>query len=341
MIAADAAQANPAKAQDDFMPHVQLAPFVVQGRQLTISIHARSNRDRRYAEAFAEDVAKVVYEGVTPETGKGLVIIGKKGEPHPITVFRQFLELAEAGKLDPTVAARAGELTVALDNWEDTIEHGGSSEGGVKVNPKAENDPEFERIVTALPLPLEGIGAKLYQLAWREEFEARRVEARLCALRASDLEGNLFVRFDWVFYLPPRGAFERAINDIVADALKEEQVGFFTRTLVKGVMLTVKGEIRQTVEAMRRGIMFATVVKACTEFRGEQVSTLTKAYIDELLPEHGGSRGSGPEHERAVRAVQNQVQVLRQAAAATRVAGAPQPRRPRRARNSPAAPASS
>src|SRR5688572_3140445 len=90
------AASKPAKSgrADDFMPYVQLEPFVVNGKQLAISIHARSEKDRRYAADFAEEVVKVVYEGgVTSETGKGLVIIGKKGEPHPIFVFRKFQAL--------------------------------------------------------------------------------------------------------------------------------------------------------------------------------------------------------------------------------------------------------
>src|SRR6478736_1885330 len=60
---------------DKFMPSVELAPFKVNGKQLAISIHARSRSDRSYAEGFAEEVVKVVFESVTPDTGKGLVII--------------------------------------------------------------------------------------------------------------------------------------------------------------------------------------------------------------------------------------------------------------------------
>src|SRR5947209_794529 len=76
---------------DRFMPSVELAPFKVNGRQLAISIHARTRGDRSYAEGFAEEVVKVVCESVVSDTGKGLVIIGKKGEPHPVVVLRQFL----------------------------------------------------------------------------------------------------------------------------------------------------------------------------------------------------------------------------------------------------------
>ena len=86
--AAESTATARSKGPDDFMPYVQLAPFKVNGRQLAVSIYARSKRDRRYAEDFAEEVMKVVYESVTESTGKGLVIIGRKGEPHPVFVFR-------------------------------------------------------------------------------------------------------------------------------------------------------------------------------------------------------------------------------------------------------------
>jgi len=289
------------KDADKFMPFVELAPFVVQGKQLAISIYARSKGDRRYAEAFAEEVVKVVYEGVNPETGKGLVIIGKKGEPHPVFVFRKFLALAKDGKLDPAVAARGPELFTMLDHWKQTV---GEGEAG-GTNGQPEVDVQFEKIVTALPLPLEGIGAKLYQLAWAEDFDDARVEAKLRSLRAPDLEGNLFAHFDWVFYLPPRGVFESAIDGIIADALKEENAGFFERTVVKSAMLVVKPSIRKMIEGMRRSVMFSAVVQARAPFAPDEVAVLTGAYMDALLNEHKDESGS--EHERAVRAVRAKV----------------------------------
>ena len=304
--AAGAADTKPAKSgkdTDKFMPFVELAPFVVNGKQLAISIHARSKGDRRYAEGFSEEVVRVVYEGVTQETGKGLVIIGKKGEPHPVFVFRKFLKLAEEGKLDPAVAARGPELFSMLDHWENAINTEKHDDAGAEQDV----DMEFEQILTALPLPLEGIGAKLYQLAWAENFDDKKVEAKFKALHVADLEGNMFARFDWVFYLPPRGAFEQAIDDIVAGALKEEKVGFFTRAMIKGAMMMVKPFIRKAIEAMRRGVLFSTVVQARADLNPEEVSELTSAYVDVMMPDHEDKKSAkdttGSEHDRAVRAV--------------------------------------
>lgn len=286
---------------DDFMPNVELAPFKVNGKQLAISIHARSKRDRRYAEDFAGEVVKVVYEAVTESTGKGLVIIGQKGEPHPVFVFRKFLALAQAGKLDPTVAARGPELFAWLDHWQTSVGDGESAD----ADDKREVDLDFEKIITALPLPLEGIGAKLYQLAWAEGFDEAKVEARLRALRVADLEGNLFAHFDWVFYLPPRGVFEQVIDGIIADALQEEKAGIFVRTVVKGALLVAKPSIRRAIEGMRRGVMFTTVVRARTDLGEEEVSAMMEAYREVLMLDH--KDGPGSEHDRAVRAVRAQI----------------------------------
>lgn len=292
--------------QDDFMPYVELAPFVVNGEKLSVYVHARTKRDRRYAEDLAGEVVKVVSEAVTPETGRGLVIIGRKGEPHPVFVFRRFLALAEAGKLDPAVAARAPELSVMLNHWQEGIGDGKT----IHVEADGdEDDLEFEKIVTALPLPLEGVGAKLYQLAWGEGFDDAKVEARLRALHPGDLDGNRFARFDWVFYLPPRGALEEAIDDLIADALKKEQMGFFERTAVKGVMLFVKPMIRKAIEGVREGVMFETVVQARTPYSRGDVATLTGAYLGILMPDQK-DRPPGTEHDRAVKAVREQARQL-------------------------------
>ena len=311
--AAESTTTPPGKGGDDFMPYVQLAPFKVNGQQLAVSIYARSKRDRRYAEDFAEEVMKVVYEAVTESTGKGLVIIGRKGEPHPVFVFRKFLALADAGKLDPAVAARGPELFTMLDHWKHTVDDGKAAD----PDDKGDVDLDFDKIITALPLPLEGIGAKLYQLAWAEGFDEAKVEARLRALHPADLEGSMFAHFDWVCYLPPRGAFESVLDGIIADALKKEEMGFIARTAVKGALLIVKPIIRRAIEGMRHGVMFSAVVQARTTFSKEEVSELMEAYIDDSLPDH--EKGPGTEHERTVRAVRARITAItaqHQAAAA-------------------------
>ena len=287
------------------MPLVKLAPFVVKGQSLAISIYARTNSDRRYGEKFAGEVVKVICETGPESTGRGLVIIGAKGEPHPILVFRKFLALAKDGKLDPALAARAPELAKMMNRWERVLNEDKSGDGDM--------DLDYDRIVTALPLPLEGIGAKLYQLAWEEKFDDAKVEAKLRALSPDDLERrDLFRHFNWVFYLPPKGAFDKVLDDIIAQALKQEDIGFFSRIAVKGVMLVVKSKIRRAIEGMRQGVMFMTVVQAQTSYSEAEVSGLTGAYMEAFMPDEKTPGGS--DHDRAVFAVRAQVREIQEKA---------------------------
>jgi len=315
----------PLTVEEEFGSNVELAPFVVRGQQLAISIHARSKRDRKYAEGFAEDVVKVVHDGVTERTGKGLVIIGAKGEPHPVVIFRKFQEMAEAGQLDPEVAATAVELTAFLDTWKASMNEGRFGDHwGRKQQPADEHTDETEAadspddadehenghdleidvdaIVNALPLPLEGVGARLYQIAWAERFDDAKLTARLRSLKAEELQRDLFVRFDWVFYLPPRGAFDRVLNEFIAAALKKEEMGFFTRAAVKTVLVIAKPFIRRAVEGMRKGVLFMAVVRAQTDYDDGQVTAMMGAYIETMMP-GAPARGKGSAHDRAVLAV--------------------------------------
>ena len=299
-------QAAPAAAaQDDFSSLVKLAPFVVNGKSLAISVYARSRSDRRYGEQFAERVAKVVHEAVTTETGKGLVIVGARGEPHPFVVFRKFLALADDGKLDPGLAARAPELRAMMARWQSATESADDADGDSGI------DLQAERILPALPLPLAGIGAKLYQLAWEEKFDDAKVDAALRALRPGDLERrDRFKAFDWVFYLPPKGAFDDVLDDLIAAALKQEKMGLFARTAAQGVLLFVKPMIRRVIEGMREGLMFMTVVQAQTRLGEKEVSALTAAYIEAFVPfDADAKRPPGRnDHERAVNAVRARLQ---------------------------------
>jgi hypothetical protein len=300
-----AAEAAKPPAQEEFSSMVKLAPFVVSGKSLAISVYARNRSDRRYGEKFSEQVVKVVYEAVTESTGRGLVIIGAKGEPHPMLVFRKFLALANDGKLDPAIAARVPELTEMLNHWQDHV-HADDEEG-------EDMGLDFEKIFTALPLPLKGVGAKLYQLAWEEKFNDAQVEAKLRALRPGDLERrDLFKSYEWVFYLPPKGAFDRVLDDIIAEALKQEEVGFFARTAIKGALLAVKPKIRRAIEGMRQGLMFATIVKAQTPYDEREIAELTEAYITAFipfLPKEERAPGKN-EQERALNAVRATLQEL-------------------------------
>jgi hypothetical protein len=157
--------------------------------------------------------------------------------------------------------------------------------------------------------PSRGFGARLYQLAWAEKFEDAKVEARLRSLKAADLESTLFTRFDWVFYLPPRNALDRMLDDLIAAKLKEEKAGLMARMAVKSVMLIVKPKLRRAFEALRKGMLLETVADARTSFSQPELNKLMGAYIEALVPDkddddkHQPAVTAGSEHERAVRAV--------------------------------------
>jgi hypothetical protein len=287
-------------AAEAFGADVELAPFVVRGQQLAISVHARSKRDRKYAEAFAEGVVKVVYDGVTEDTGKGLVIIGAKGEPHPMTVFRTFQAMAAAGQLHPEVAATTQQLDAYLADlsmsWGDKTWSQGEPAGDDAFT------FDIEQVIQALPLPLEGVAARLYQIAWAEGFDDARVTARFQALQPDELRDDPFVKFDWVFYLPPRGVFDRVLNQFIAEALKKEDMGFFTRAAVKSALVIAKPFIRRAIEGMRKGVLFMTIARARTEYDQPQVSAMMNAYVETMMP-GAPKKSPGSAHDRAVAAV--------------------------------------
>jgi hypothetical protein len=139
--------------------------------------------------------------------------------------------------------------------------------------------------------------------------EKPEAEAKLVALRPADLERrDCFKACVWVFYLPPKGAFDDVLDEIIAEALNKEEMGFFARVAVEGVLLVVKPKIRRAIEAMRQGLMFMTVVEAQTRCGENEVAALTGAYIEALMPFDSKNKPpGGTDHERAVNAVREQL----------------------------------
>jgi hypothetical protein len=285
------------EAADEFLPAVQLAPFVVNGEPLSISIHARSKADRRYAERFAEEVIEVAYETLGGSVGAGLVIMGKEGEPHPVFIFRKFLALAEAGELNADVAVSAVELTTMMEKWQATFH---PSNGEANEGPKL----DFDQIVEAIPLPLEGLGSKLYQLAWAADFDDTRLTETLRSLTVADLNDDQLSKFAWVFYLPPRSAFNRALKNVLPVMLKHEKVGLFKRAALRSALVVFKPAIRTAMEAGRKGMLFMTVLRAQSSYSQDDIMALTGAYIKVLMPDFkfNGSKT----HGRAIDAIEAQ-----------------------------------
>lgn len=280
----------------DFGNDIQLAPFVVNGSPLSISIHARTKADRRYAEKFADEVVEVAYETLHDSTGRGLVIVGAEGEPHPIQVFRRFLAMAEAGQLDPAVAESAGEVNALLKKVRDKM--------------KIDDDPDrptgitFETFVPALPMPLEGAASRLYQLAWAEGFDGARVEKMLQTLAPADLARDDLARYDWVFYLPPRGTTTVVLKEVMDKAMKAEKMGIMKRAAIRSATVVFRPVVNKAVEGLRKGMMFRAIIDAESEWNEGDIDALSRVYMQELMPDL--KPGSGDERRRALAAIEKQ-----------------------------------
>lgn len=275
-----------AEKASGFLPYVELTPFEVNGDQLAVSIHARTKSDRRYAAKFAEEVVGVAYQTMEETTGHGLVIVGRKKEPHPIRVYRQFLAMAEAGQLNPEVAALSSGLTHMLQDWEEKVDfEEGSGDGP---------DIDFDMIVNAIPLPLEGVGSKLYQTAWAEDFEPERLALRFRSLTLEDFESDELARFEWVFYLPPKSAFSEAMKQIVPTMLKESDLGFMQRMTVRTALTLFKPMLKRAIEGVRKGMLYLTVLRAMSGYSEDDIEALTEVYIEASMPFGGGSEYDTP-----------------------------------------------
>jgi hypothetical protein len=278
----------------EFGKAIQLAPFVVKGKALSISIHARTKSDRRYAEKFADEVVEVAYETLGDSTGKGLVIVGAEGEPHPVFVMRKFLTLAQAGQLHESITPSAAELDATLNKWQARME--GNAGEGMNL--------DFDPIVNALPIPLEGVAASLYQLAWAEGFVGARIEQKLKTLTQAELTHNDLTRYDWVFYLPPHDATKAALKEMINKGLAKSKMGLFKRAAVRSALVVFSPVVRKGIEGMRKGMLFMTVMRAESPYSEEDINALTNAYVRELMPDL--KPGSGDEKGRALAAIEKQ-----------------------------------
>lgn len=286
-------------AGEDFGKDVQLAPFVVKGQRLSISIHARTKGDRKYAEAFAEDAVGIAYETMGKSTGAGLVIVGREGEPHPVVVIRKFLTMSAAGQLDPAVAAKTRELVELMDRWKATL----------NIDQDAEEDEKdfnitFDMIMPALPLPLEGLASKLYQLSWAEGFAEAKVDQKLRALTLAELESDALAKYDWVFYLPPRNAYVGVQNAVMQEVMQKEKMGLFKRAAIKSALVVFKPAVKKAVEGFRKGMLFLTVLRARSGWSRDDIKFLTGAYMEVLMPDF--KFNGGTEKARALAAIEQQ-----------------------------------
>ncbi len=293
LATAGAPAAEPAAG--DFGKDIQLAPFVVQGKSLAIDIHARSKSDRRYAEKFADEVVEIAYETLEGDsTGRGLVIVGVKGEPHPIQLFRQFLNLARAGQLDPSLTDATAELAGRVQTLQEMI----------KFDPNEETGITFDTLMPALPVPLVGVASRLYQRAWAEGFDEAKVQPMFKTLTRDELSRDDLKRYDWVFYLPPHSATSAVLKDMLNKGMKAEKMGIIKRAALRSAVFAAGPIIRKAAEGMRKAMLFSAILQAESDYSKEDINDLAEAYAQELMPDL--KPGNSGEHRRALAAIEKQ-----------------------------------
>jgi hypothetical protein len=160
--------------------------------------------------------------------------------------------------------------------------------------------------VPALPLPMEGMASKLYQLSWAEGFDEARVEKKLRSLTMADLGSDALSKYDWVFYLPPRNAYVGVQNEIMKQAMKKEKMGLMKRAAIKSALVVFKPAVKKAVEGFRKAMLFMTVLRARSDYSQGDIRALTHAYTKVLMPDFKFNGGS--ERERALDAIEKQKQ---------------------------------
>ena len=301
-VITDAAAEQTSEQRDlssDFQAFVELAPFEVVDQHLTISVFARSKADRRYAEGFAEEVVDITYATLGKSTGYGLVIVGDKIEPHPMFVYQIFLRMAREKRIRTELVPAADELEGMIQEWEDKVqfdERDGGGEHGIDI--------EFETLVPALPLPLEGVASKLYQIAWVEAFDEHRVEQRLEALTLEELESDELSFYDWVFFLPHRGAFSKVLGDVIPIYMKQKKVNIFQAAAVRVAVFTFKPLIKGAFERIRKGMLHMTLLRAVSDYSESDIESLLEAYVKALRFD-GKARGQS-EREFVIEKIEEQ-----------------------------------
>ncbi len=261
----------------DFLELVELAPFEVVDQPLSISVYARSKVDRRYAERFAEEVVGIAVETIDTSTGYGLVIVGDKREPHPMFVYKLFLKLAAENRIDAGLQPAAEELRALIEEWENKIKVDGQEGSGDE-----RIDIDFEMLVPAIPLPLEGVASKLYQIAWMESFDEVSVEERIESLTPAAMASDELSYFDWVFFLPHRGAFNKVLADVVPHYMEQKKVNIFKAAAIRAALFAFKPFIKSAVERVRKGMLYMTVLRAESGYSASSVNALFEAYVDAL-----------------------------------------------------------
>ena len=149
-----------------------------------------------------------------------------------------------------------------------------------------------------VPQLLRSINARLITV------ESPVVEKMLKALTRADLARDGFTRYDWVLYLPPQSATSRVFKDVLNKGMAAQKMGVLKRAAVRSAVFVFSPVVRKATEAMRKGMLFRTILDAESPYDDGDLQELTKVYVRELMPDL--KPGSGDEHRRALAAIEKQ-----------------------------------
>ncbi len=161
-----------------------------------------------------------------------------------------------------------------IKEWEKKIDINDDSDGGFDI--------EFNTIIPAIPLPLEGIASKLYQIAWVEGFDESRVEQRLETLTVAELDSDGLSFYDWVFFLPQKNELSKVLKAVLPQFMKAEDLNIFQAAALRAAIFTFKPLIKGAFERIRKGMLFTTVLQAMSEYEKVDIDSLMNAYIEAL-----------------------------------------------------------
>ncbi len=286
--------ARPEDINLNFEDFYELETVTIVGEAIPITIFARSGGDRRYATRFAHNVVEVAYDTLQGSPGPGLVIIGQSGEPHPIRLLESFMEKARRDGASPELARIADELDEAVGKWREKIDF------DVDSDQSEEDFPiDVNQLIDAFPIPLPQLAAKLYLVAWKEDFDPERVDLRFDKLTAEELREQEFEEFQWVFYLPPKNSLNKVIKEILPVAFKEADLGPVKRMLARAAIAAFKPLIKDAMEGVRKGVLYWAVLSANeSAFNEGDIELLAGKYIESQMPR--GKIIGGDKKERAL-----------------------------------------
>lgn len=280
-LAASATLAQKYAPSLEFEDFYELDPITIVGEEIPITVFARTGSDRRYATRFAHNVVEVAYDTLQKTPGSGLIIIGRSGEPHPITLMESFMEKAREEGASPELTEIANQLEISAEEWRAKLDFNMLSED----DEDEEIPVDIDNLIDAFPIPLPHMAAQLYLIAWEVEFDVDLFDQRLNQLTATELKQQDFEEFRWIFYLPPKNTLNKVLKEILPLAFEESELGPMKRIFARAAVATFKPLIKDAMEGVRKGVLYWSILSEnASAFNEGDVNLLAGKYMESQMP---------------------------------------------------------